>query len=98
MLLYIGIKALNENPEVQTELNKINKLHIDYLSTLGLTITNPATILTFLAIYSSFGFTDINSYLDSSLIVTGILIGSAIWWLFLSFIVSIFKNRINPND
>lgn len=88
LLLYIGMKTLNEMPKNNNQIVSMNRTLAEYLSTLSLTITNPATIFTFIAIYSSFGFTDSKSLTDSIMLVLGIFMGSSIWWALLSYIAS----------
>src|SRR4029077_3365590 len=57
-LLYIGISALRADPLAGTPSQRDPcGLLADYLSTFALTITNPITILAFLAIFAGIGFT-----------------------------------------
>ena len=94
LLLYIGMKTLNEIPNNKNQIVSMNRTLAEYLSTLSLTITNPATIFTFIAIYSSFGFTDSKSLTDSIMLVLGIFMGSSIWWALLSYIASRVRNSV----
>jgi threonine/homoserine/homoserine lactone efflux protein len=56
-----------------------------FLSTLGLTLTNPATILSFAAIFSGFGFVSEDAGMGSAAaLVAGVFSGSTLWWLVLS--------------
>lgn len=57
-----------------------------YLTTLLLTLSNPLTITSFLAVYSACGVSS-NSITAASaaVVVTGVFAGSALWWLCLSF-------------
>jgi threonine/homoserine/homoserine lactone efflux protein len=62
-----------------------------------LTITNPGVLFGFLAI---FGTMNAVLRLDESwtrppTVVAGVVLGGALWWLFLSFTVSRFKTRIS---
>nr|WP_305794144.1 LysE family transporter [Rummeliibacillus sp. TYF005] len=60
-----------------------------------LTITNPMTILSFIGIFAGLGFSNSQSnIISSSLLVLGVFLGSAFWWLLLSFVVSLVKERI----
>lgn len=55
-----------------------------YASTLGLTLTNPATILSFAAIFSGFGLVGkTGGTMAASALVVGVFCGSALWWLIL---------------
>ena len=56
-----------------------------YLSTLVLTLSNPATILAFVGIFAGAGLAGSASESSSSLaLVGGVFLGSAAWWLTLS--------------
>jgi threonine/homoserine/homoserine lactone efflux protein len=68
------------------------------MSTFFLTITNPTTILSFLAIFAGLGLgTTKTDYSSSITLVLGIFIGSSLWWLILSSIVSFFQSKITPD-
>lgn len=63
-----------------------------YGSTLALTLTNPATILSFIAIFAGLGITQTN-YFHSVTLVFGVFTGSAGWWLVLVSGVIYLSNR-----
>jgi threonine/homoserine/homoserine lactone efflux protein len=65
-----------------------------YLSTLFLTLTNPMTILSFVAVFAGFGLGSSPNYLAASVLVTGVFIGSALWWLLLSSGVGLLQSRV----
>ncbi|WP_293760454.1 LysE family translocator [uncultured Aquitalea sp.] len=56
-----------------------------WLSALGLTLTNPMTILSFLAVFASLAGNGKPSPLASLIMVAGIFAGSASWWCVLAF-------------
>lgn len=67
-----------------------------YVSTFFLTITNPATILSFAAIFAGLGLVGTGGdYLAATILVLGVFAGSALWWLALSTGVSLLTSRIN---
>jgi len=56
-----------------------------YLTTLGLTLANPATILSFTVIFASFRLGQTGGdFLAAALLELGVFLGSACWWLLLS--------------
>jgi threonine/homoserine/homoserine lactone efflux protein len=64
-----------------------------------MTITNPATILWFVATFQAIGFADIGwdsnrSAGHSALIVLGVLAGSILWWLCLSGFTARWRHRL----
>jgi len=66
-----------------------------YLSTFGLTLTNPMTILSFAAVFAGFGLGAATDYGAATLLVAGVFIGSAAWWLLLSGATSLLRGRVN---
>jgi len=68
-----------------------------YLSTLGLTITNPATILSFAALAATLGLGAGGGFARPASLVAGVLLGSAAWWCLLVAGTSILRNRLTPN-
>ena len=67
-----------------------------YLSTLGLTITNPATIISFAALAATLGFGTGGSFAGPALVVAGVLLGSAAWWCILVLAASLLRARLTP--
>jgi threonine/homoserine/homoserine lactone efflux protein len=97
-LLYLGIKTLLSIPaedaaKVETTRSGLPGM---YLSTFGLTLTNPMTILSFLAIFAGAGIASTaGDYGSAALLVLGVFMGSAAWWLLLSGGVSLLRQRFN---
>lgn len=64
-----------------------------YLSILGLTLTNPMTILSFGALFAGLGVTSGDPG-DAVLVTLGVLLGSGAWWVVLTTGVSLVRTRI----
>lgn len=64
-----------------------------YLSILGLTLTNPMTILSFGALFAGLGVTS-GEPGDAALVTLGVLLGSGAWWVVLTSVVSVLRTRI----
>ena len=96
-LLYLGVKTFFSKPSQESAEARRGGLFGAYLTTFFLTITNPITILSFLAIFAGLrlGETDGN-YLSASIMVLGVFIGSAAWWLALSTGVSLLREKFTP--
>jgi threonine/homoserine/homoserine lactone efflux protein len=67
-----------------------------YLSTLGLTITNPATILSFAALAATLGLSAGSGIVKLAALVGGVLLGSATWWCVLALATSSLRERLSP--
>src|SRR3990172_3997957 len=96
-LLYLGIKCLTANPApVQENQQEKTSLGQAFLSTLGLTLANPPTILAFAAIFAGLGLASVNDYGAASLVVLGVFLGSASWWVVLAAGAGRLRGRIGP--
>jgi len=64
-------------------------------STFLLTLANPATILSFVAVFAGLGIADTGGrYLPATALITGVFIGSAAWWLVLTGGVGLMRARL----
>jgi threonine/homoserine/homoserine lactone efflux protein len=81
-LLYIGISAFTVDPPEGTQARRDRDGRLaDYASAFALTITNPITILVFLAIFAAIGFTGPGATMGpAAILVLGVWLGSLLWW------------------
>jgi threonine/homoserine/homoserine lactone efflux protein len=66
-----------------------------YLGLLGLTLTNPLTILSFGALFLGLGVTGGN-LAGATLLTLGVFAGSAGWWVVLTAVVGAVRTRLTP--
>jgi threonine/homoserine/homoserine lactone efflux protein len=94
-LLVLGLVTYFSKPKIKkTEIDHKGLVN-NFISTFFLTLTNPATIFSFIAIFAGIGLGSANVTHPSSLIIIpGVFVGSSLWWLTLSYFVSIFKSKI----
>ncbi len=69
-----------------------------FLSSFVIGITNPAAILTFLFAFSYFGISGGKNLFLGIWLVCGVFIGTYIWWITLSAIVSIIKKKTETHS
>ncbi|MEM7063023.1 MAG: LysE family translocator [Cyanobacteria bacterium P01_B01_bin.77] len=94
-LCYLGITTFLSKPaDKPAEIGKTG-LAGAYLSTLGLTLTNPATIFSFVFLFAGFAPTELG-YGQTVVMVGGVFLGSALWWLLLSSGVSRLRHWLTP--
>jgi threonine/homoserine/homoserine lactone efflux protein len=96
ILIVIGIRTLlAEPPRPQTAPDPPNLIG-DFTSTFFLTLTNPVTVLSFLAAFTAFGIQgDEQIGLDDWMLMLGVFLGSAAWWLILTTCVGLFHGRFD---
>ncbi|MCE1254994.1 MAG: LysE family translocator, partial [Anaerolineae bacterium] len=98
-IVWLGIQAAVTPPaENQAKAQNGASLGKAYLSTFLLTLSNPMTIMSFLAIFAGAGFSPAaGGDFSAGLMVLGVFCGSGFWWLLLSQGVYWLRKRINAN-
>ncbi len=61
----------------------------------ALTIANPMTILTFLALFVGAGVGFAGSYEHSAALTAGVFTGSFLWWVTVSWLAGLLRARVN---
>ncbi len=93
-LCYLGIKTFRTQPATEARLDARRGVVPVYLTVLGLTLTNPITILAFTAIFAGLGLGSSNlTYAQAAVFVSSVFLGSALWWFLLSGVVSLIRGR-----
>lgn len=97
-LLYLGVRTWMAVPrDASGTAVSPGGLAAAWASTFALTLTNPTTIISFAAIFAGLGLgRNVSGYGAASLMVLGVFIGSAIWWLFLSLGVGLVRSSLTP--
>lgn len=79
------------------EAKAANGLIPAFATTFALTISNPMTILAFVALVAGLGASAASSPGAAYILVLGVFLGSTFWWLFLVTAASIARSRITPS-
>jgi len=97
-LVGIGLRVVWEKPrEAPTPAPATGRgLAWAYASTLGLTITNPATIVSFAALAAALGAGLRGGFAPPAVVVAGVALGSATWWCLLAALAAYLRARITP--
>jgi threonine/homoserine/homoserine lactone efflux protein len=93
-LVYLGVTILISNPAINGKGEQKLSHPRAFLSTLGLTLANPPTILAFVAIFAGLGLASNADYGAASLVVLGVFLGSASWWILLAAGAGWMRGRI----
>ena len=95
-LCYLGIRTLLSQPSERAAVAGGRGLAGAYVSTFFLTLTNPTTILSFVAVFAGLGLASMGGdYASALVLVLGVFCGSALWWLLLSGGVATFRSRFD---
>jgi len=95
-LCYLGIRTFLAKPREQSETPPRVGGLMAFGATFALTLTNPMTILSFAAVFAGLGVGAAPNYRAAALLVAGVFVGSALWWLLLSNSVGLLRARITP--
>jgi len=96
-LCYLGIRTFFGAPGEQGAELRSGGMPSAYLSTLFLTLANPMTILSFVAVFAGFGLVASPDYFSASALIAGVFLGSALWWLLLSGSVALLRSRLSSS-
>ncbi len=95
-LFYLAIRMLISKSGEDAKAAH-NDLVADYASTVFLTLTNPVTILSFVAIFAGLGLGSTDyGFSSATHMVAGVFGGSVLWWIILSSGVSIVRHKVGP--
>jgi len=94
LLVYLGVKALIAAPAAMDGEAAPTRLDRAFLSTLGLTLANPPTILAFAAVFAALGLASSDDYGLAAIVVLGVFLGSAGWWIVLAAGAARLRGRI----
>jgi threonine/homoserine/homoserine lactone efflux protein len=93
LLVGIGVLYFRKPPEQMHE--ESNGTHSDLISTLLLTLTNPTTVLSFLAVLAGLGLGQDSPNWRTLALVGGIFCGSMTWWIILTETVYRLRDRFD---
>jgi threonine/homoserine/homoserine lactone efflux protein len=105
MLVYFGFRAFRSSFRPKLDETGCETVRADgggrtlvgaIASTFALTVTNPATLLAFTAMFAGLGGLagGAGSYSDAAFVVAGVVGGSTGWWLVLTSLIGLFHTRI----
>jgi threonine/homoserine/homoserine lactone efflux protein len=103
VLLVIAARSLRETlaadpsavPVARTDRGRLDGPLGAWASMVALTLTNPATILSFAALFASIG-AGTGGAGGATAVVAGVFVGSVAWWALLTGLVAGFRARLTP--
>ncbi len=100
-LLGLGVRTWFDHPHLDDKLpdGSLGDLLPVISVTFFLTITNPATMLGFIAIFGGVADFTIGTenYMRASLLVVSVIAGSVLWWAAITGFVSLFRDKMTDN-
>lgn len=100
-LIYLGIKTWRDTrvPEVGSAKKELEQHAVAcFIPAFVLALTNPMTIVSFIAIFASLDMSSCSSSYTSALgLILGVFGGAVAWWIVLCSLVSLFRSRVTPS-
>jgi threonine/homoserine/homoserine lactone efflux protein len=97
LLVGIGIMYFRKPAQAPKLQNDDSSVHSDYSSALLLTLTNPTTVLSFVAVLAGLGMGGQRAWWLTFLLIGGIFLGSMLWWIILVLLVNRFRDRFDKS-
>ncbi len=96
LLCYVGYKIYRTRPIAQLPPSNVTGLFSAYATAFLLTLSNPVTILSFVAIYAGWGVQSLREhYLSAAILTLGVFAGSALWWVLVFSAMSLFRDAFS---
>lgn len=94
LLIGVGVLYYFKEPVSLDTQEKVATKRSDFASAFLLTLTNPTTVLSFLAVLAALHVGH-ESWWLTCLLVSGIFLGSLLWWMILIATVNRFRRHFN---
>jgi threonine/homoserine/homoserine lactone efflux protein len=98
VMVYLGVGALRTRAAEGATVDGGSGLARSYLGTFALTLMNPSTILSFVALFAGLGLGGVGGESDASAaiaIVAGVFLGSTLWWLMVTGGIAVARARVS---
>ncbi|MCQ2210816.1 MAG: LysE family transporter [Paludibacteraceae bacterium] len=97
-VFFFGLYTFMDDPRKKlTKMKQDSKdLNTDFLTSFGLTFTNPLVIVLFMFLFAKFNYiTEDMTFFRSILSIVFIMLGAAFWWSILVYVVDLFRGKFN---
>ncbi len=95
LFLAYRIGRVARTPSSSQKVEASKSLWKGFLTTFLLTMTNPTTILSFVAIFAGIGFIDTGGGGSPAItLVGGVFLGSAVWWVVLAYLATGLQRKL----
>ena len=98
VLIWLGMAIFWARPKEAASAPGLGRLAGAFVSTFLLTLANPSTILSFVAIFAGLGLTlEGRGYSPAAALSAGVFSGSALWWVGLTAVAARLRGRLTPD-
>ncbi len=100
ILIIFGYFIFNSHPSAQPKPHESKQFSLfgDFITSFGLTLSNPLVLFVLIALFAKFEFiTNESTFLEIAIGIGSILLGALMWWSVLTLLVSKFRQKLNIN-
>lgn len=94
LLIALGVFYYLRRPKGLRETREEKTTQSDWMSAFFLNLTNPTTVLSFMAVLTALGFTE-RTWWQGFTLVLGIFVGAMLWWTTLAAVVDHFRDQLS---
>lgn len=99
VLMWLGWRAIVTPPaHAAAASTEPTRVGAQYLSSIGLTLTNPMTVMAFGAVFASAGLADAATPRAAAVATAGVAAGSLAWWLTLVTTVALMRHAVSDHS
>lgn len=95
LLVLLGIWYYFKKPEPLSKGGQDKADHSDFVTTFLLNLTNPTTVLSFLAVLAVLGLSEHRPAWLTLIMIGGIFTGAMGWWVILTGVTNHYRERFN---
>ncbi|HEX3879832.1 MAG TPA: LysE family transporter [Bryobacteraceae bacterium] len=98
LLILLGIWYYFKRPAPLSKDGEGEATHSDFVTTFLLNLTNPTTVLSFLAVLAVLGLSEQRDAPLTLIMIGGIFAGAMIWWIILISVINSFRDKFNDRS
>ena len=97
VLVWLGWRAIVAPPAHEAAAEKVAARGYGglYASAVGLTLTNPMTIMAFAAVFASAGLGMMDGPRSALIATLGVALGSFAWWVAFTLVIVVIRHRVS---
>jgi len=96
VVFFFGLYTFMDDPRKKLTKLKQENSYDDFITSFGLTISNPIVIVLFMFLFAKFHYINEDiTFIRSVLSIVFIMFGAAFWWTFLVYLVDFFRGKFN---
>lgn len=94
LIILYGVLIIRKKKITESKAIKSGKTYLSgFGSAFAIAIMNPATVVSFMIAFTTFGLEQKYSWIEGSAIILGILIGTSAWWAFISLLTKCMRKK-----